>query len=189
MRTLVFVVLIALLALPAFTYDWVTSPINGHRYTLVDSDTYTEAENQALALGGHLVTILSQEENNWVYNWALNNTGPDTYRAWIGLYQLPGSVEPVEGWVWSSGEPVVYTNWQTTTSEPNDYYGNSNPENWAQMYIRQHDWDEIPSYWNDTWTNRPNTQDIGIVEVVPEPTSLLALCGGVAMLGFLKRRR
>lgn len=192
MKTLVMVViLVTLLAVPAFAYDWVTNPANGHRYTLVFSNTsWQDAEDKAAVLGGHLVTIRSQAENDWVFDFtvsATSDTTPTVYGAWMGMYQIQGSVEPNEGWVWSSGEPVVYTNWQKTTGEPNDYYGDSS-EDWAKMYIRQHDWDEIPSYWNDTWFYEPARSDtVGIVEVIPEPSSLLALCGGA--IGLIASRR
>ena len=190
MKFLVLVVLsVVMLATPVFAYDWVTSPINGHLYTIVDNNTsWTDAENKAIALGGHLVTIRSQAENDWVFNLAVSSTGSGVYGAWIGMYQLPGSPEPAGGWVWSSGEAVTYTHWQTSTGEPNDYYGNSS-ENWAKMYARKHDWDENVTYWNDTWHYEPARPDtIGIVEVVPEPASFLAIGGGLSLLLLQKRR-
>ncbi len=192
MKTLGLVVLLVLLVIsPAVAYDWVTSSVNGHRYTLVDNNTFwSNAEDKAVILGGHLVTIRSQAEQDWVFDYVISATTSGVYGAWIGLYQLPGSAEPAGGWVWSSDEQVNYTHWQTTTGEPNDYYGNANPENWAKMYVRQHDWDEIPSFWNDTWHYEPARPDtVGIVEVVPEPTSLLALFSGITIFGILKRRR
>lgn len=193
MKTLVMVVtvviLVTLLVVPAYTYDWTVCHLNGHVYTLVDNNTsWSDAENKAVALGGHLVTIRSQAENDWVFNYVVSATSSGVYGAWIGMYQLPGSPEPAGGWVWSSGETVSYTHWQTSTGEPNDYYGNSS-ENWAKMYIRQHDWDEIPSYWNDTWHYEPARPDtVGVVEAIPEPSSFLALGAGVIALGFLRRR-
>lgn len=187
MKTLVLVVLlVTLLALPAFAYDWTLCPLNGHYYTIVsDNTSWTDAENKAVSLGGHLVTIRSQAENEWVFNYALSVTSSAVYGAWIGLYQLPGSTEPTGGWVWSSNEPVVYTHWPA--GEPNNYQGLD--ENWAKMYIRQHDWDEVPSYWNDTWHYEPTRPDtIGIVEVVPEPSSLLVLSALITPV-LLKRKR
>lgn len=184
------VVMLVALAVSAQAVDWTVNPANGHRYAIVQGDTWTAAETLAISIGGHLVTIRSQAENNWVFNWTLSITDSSVYRAWIGLHQPPGSVEPNGGWVWTSGEPVNYTNWQTTTGEPNNYYGPSNPEDWVQIFIRKHDWDEVPSYWNDTWHDRPNTTDVGIVEIVPEPSTLLA---GVSILAgvplFFRRRR
>lgn len=34
----------------------LTNPANGHLYYLLDADTWTNSEAQAVALGGHLVT-------------------------------------------------------------------------------------------------------------------------------------
>lgn len=177
---------------PVMAVDWVTNPANGHAYTLVSNNSsWQDAEDKAVALGGHLVTIRSQAEQDWVFNYVLNATSTanaTVYGAWIGMYQLPGSTEPGGGWVWSSGESVIYTHWQNSTGEPNDYYGNSS-ENWAKMYVRQHDWDEIPSFWNDTLFYEPVRPDtVGIVEVVPEPSSLLALGGGMVSLISIIRK-
>lgn len=183
------VLLVALLAVPALAYDWVTNPANGHMYTLVGNNTsWADAENKAIALGGHLATIRSQAENDWVFNYTLSETDSKVYGAWIGLSQLPDAAEPAGGWVWSSGESVVYTHWQTTTGEPNEYP--PGPEDWCKMYIRQHDWDEIPSYWNDSWFYEPSRPDtVGIVEVVPEPSCLLVLGGGLIGLIGIRRRK
>lgn len=171
-RASLIVTLFVILSLSAFADDWITNPLNGYLYTIVkNNSSWQDAENKAIALGGHLVTIRNQAENDWVYNFVLEKTDSNVYGAWIGLYQFPGSIEPAEGWVWSSGELVTYTNWQKTTGEPNNYGGFS--ENWAKMYIRKHDWDEIPSYWNDTWFYEPSRPDtVGIVEVIPDPSNI-----------------
>ena len=64
-----------------------------------------------------MVTINDAEENAFVASvFNSSNTG-----VWIGLYQLPGSVEPGGGWVWVSGEPVIYTNW--AGDEPSNHQG------------------------------------------------------------------
>ncbi len=188
--TVLVVVLVTMLALPAMAYDWVQNPDNDYMYTLVDNNTsWQDAENKAIALGGHLVTIRSQTENDWVFNYVLSTTTSGVYGAWIGMYQLPGSPEPAGGWVWSSGEPVLYTHWQTTTGEPNNYQGLQ--EDWAKMYVRQHDWDEIVSFWNDTWFYEPSRPDtVGVVEAVPEPTSFLAISGGmIGLIGLIRLRK
>jgi hypothetical protein len=44
-----------------------TAEYNGHVYYLLNrTNTWQEAENGALSLGGHLVTINDSEENDWI---------------------------------------------------------------------------------------------------------------------------
>ena len=92
--------------------DYVTSPVNGNRYALTPSMTWPEAEALAVREGGHLATIRNAAENAWVsqmYGAAVNEA------PYIGF-----SDAAVEGqWVWSSGESVSYTNWNT--NDPNNF--------------------------------------------------------------------
>lgn len=189
MRTLVLVVLLAsalisVLVVPAFAYDWITSPVNGHWYKLVDAESWARAEAQAVVMGGHLATIRNAAENDWLQPWLAGITGPTQWWAWTGFYQLPNSPEPDSGWVWVSGEPVIYTNW--SYREPNDYYGSGDPENWCGYYIRvQAPRFEFPTCWLDV-RNEPS---VGIVEIVPEPSALVVLGAFITSLALLKRRR
>ena len=97
----------------------------GHTYVLLDNPTGTKwwagDEAEAVALGGHLATISSAEENAFIIT---NFSGP---AAAAGL-QLPQSGpiwlffglsdQASEGtFKWVSGEPVTYTNWQS--GQPN----------------------------------------------------------------------
>lgn len=184
------VLLVALLALPAFAYDWVTNPANGHRYTLVDCSSWTDAENQAVAMGGHLATVRSLAENNWIFQYAFDNK--DTcYRLWLGITKPMGSSGPPPGygWSWVSDEPVSFTYW-VDWMDPTGWENNH-----GYMFVRFWDVrDEKITYWgpcddesypgNPTWTT-------GVIEVVPvpEPSSLLTLCGGVAGIIAFRRRR
>ena len=89
---------------------------NGHGYTISDTAlNWYDAETQARALGGHLVSLDDALENGWVYT-NFNSFG--TF--WIGLND-----EARKGtYVWSSGEPVIYTNWdagQPNNSSDQDY--------------------------------------------------------------------
>ena len=61
--------------------------------------TWSEAEAYAQSLGGHLVTINDQAEEDWL----VSELRPTSYYGfWIGLTD-----EAEEGtWVWSSGEAV-----------------------------------------------------------------------------------
>ena len=69
-------------------------------------------------LGGHLVTINSPEENDYVYNLTLSEDGHwfmaagNAIGPMIGLVQSPDGAEPDAGWGWSNGEAVTYTNWK-----------------------------------------------------------------------------
>ncbi|MHC1770058.1 MAG: CARDB domain-containing protein [Verrucomicrobiia bacterium] len=75
----------------------------GHAYRLV-SGTWAEAEAAAVALGGHLVTIEDQAEQDWVYN----NFSWDYQHLWLGLND-----ETEEGtWVWVDGSGSEYRNWR-----------------------------------------------------------------------------
>ena len=89
---------------PALSY--VTSPINGNRYALTPPMTWTDAEAFAVLEGGHLATVRSQVEHNWIWQ----TLGPNYLH--IGLNDMA-----VEGqWEWISGAPSTYTNWHP--SEP-----------------------------------------------------------------------
>lgn len=93
----------------ANAYEW--HYYNGHLYTVTnDWSTWEAAEQEAVNLGGHLVTINDEGENTW-----LTNTFKDTYDrcytgqpwqniAWIGYYYDAGS----NSWKWINGEPVTY---------------------------------------------------------------------------------
>ena len=83
---------------------------NGHRYycSATSSNTIQEAQAGAAAAGGYLVSINSQQENNFIKHNILANT------VWIGFNDAnqEGNFE------WSNGDAVNYTNWKY--SEPNN---------------------------------------------------------------------
>ena len=98
---------------PALQVDWIQSPINGHWYGVdYTARTWTDSEALAVSLGGHLVTIRSQAEQDWIEANFSPYLTPDGF--WIGFNDV--AVEGV--FVWSSGEPPAYTNWYP--GEPND---------------------------------------------------------------------
>jgi GH25 family lysozyme M1 (1,4-beta-N-acetylmuramidase)/predicted small integral membrane protein len=100
---------------------------NGHEYRLCKvTKTWSQAKADALACGGHLVTITSSAENSFVSQLAGSNI------VWIGLTD-----EQTEGvWKWVTGESVVYTNW--AAYEPNDYGAG---EDYGELYT--------DGTWND----------------------------------------
>lgn len=106
----------------ADTTPIVYNPANGHYYERVDIgvDGWFNAVTAAAwrtyqGLRGHLVTITSQEENDFI----VNSLGGDLIREkWTGAYQINHNNEPAGSWVWITGEAWSYTNWQA--EEPNN---------------------------------------------------------------------
>lgn len=102
--------------------------------------SWHEARDFCQTQGGHLVTINSQEENDFVYQFFPYG--------WLGATD-----ELSEGtWLWVTGEPWSYTNW--APGEPNnccppEYCGGSGctPEHyltfWGEPYTAQ--WNDVPN--------------------------------------------
>ena len=90
--------------------EWHTNPATGHFYAQVENLTWAEAEAYAVRLGGHLVTINDQAEENWLVS--AFGIGDQ----FIGFNDLASDGT----WVWSSGEPVTYVHYppgQPTSGE------------------------------------------------------------------------
>ncbi|WP_254446949.1 lectin-like protein [Dolichospermum sp. UHCC 0259] len=86
---------------------------NGSRYLLTGQGTWEQTQAQAKSLGGNLVTINNQAEQDW-----LVTTFGGTDGLWTGLTD-----ELTEGqYKWASGETPTYTNWYP--GEPNNGGGN-----------------------------------------------------------------
>lgn len=92
-----------------------STEFNGHYYHLYeDSLTWQEAKEACEKLGGHLVTITSKDEQDFISNLV---RGATKRSYWIGL-----SDEAVnDQWTWVTGEPFSYSNW--AKNEPNHGYG------------------------------------------------------------------
>ena len=113
---------------------------NGHRYYLYDvaglsapeNNTWENAQAYCKAVGGHLATIASQEENEFLYNY-MRQRGYDS--AYFGL----AGVNSTGTWVWCNGEAISYTNW--APGEPNN---DGNGEKYGMFY-----WKYTDGAWND----------------------------------------
>ena len=81
--------------------DWHLNPATGHYYSELENMSWAEAEAHAVRLGGHLVTINDQAEQDWLFS----TFGQQSQVIGFNDLTSPGT------WVWSSDEPVTYTNW------------------------------------------------------------------------------
>ena len=95
---------------------------NGHWYLfrpLGYADSWTSAQQDAEASGGHLATLTSQDELEFVKGLgpctACSCCGPHWY---LGGVQPSGAAEPLEGWRWVTEEPWDFAPW--AAGEPND---------------------------------------------------------------------
>jgi PKD repeat protein len=118
------------------TIDWgdntattVVSGLGSRYIVLAERMRWTEAEDLAVSMGGHLVAINSQAENDLVQDLVLRTFGSPYDRVWIGLTddEAYGGTEYGDtsnspnrgaGFVWTNGDPVTYMNWQD--GEPNN---------------------------------------------------------------------
>lgn len=129
---------------------WVTNPANGHSYRLTAQLTWSDAEAEAVALGGHLATLNDAAEEAWV-----RETFGTLEHFWIGF----NDIETEASWLWSSGEPVSYTNW--CTGEPNDFNG----EDAAIV-----NWGHAPETFGDCWNDLAvGGGHRGVVEITGDP--------------------
>jgi hypothetical protein len=158
-------------------------PANGHTYYLLDRSLWTDAEAEAVTLGGHLATVNDPAENDWIYDTftaLVSGEIDDCPCLWIGYndVDVEGSFE------WASGETPAYANW--SPGEPNN--GGAPPTEPGEQYV--HLWGGSHSFagaWNDAQNyGGGDFMPFGVVEV-PEPRALLAVA--LAVLPFVPRRR
>ncbi|KAK6753187.1 hypothetical protein RB195_012655 [Necator americanus] len=76
-----------------------------------------EAEHHCLTEGGHLVSVNSAEESQFVR--ALANQHNPQFLTWIGLNRRANLNYTHQPWLWSNGDPVDFTNFQI--GEPSEW--------------------------------------------------------------------
>ena len=138
--------------------EWpVSKGGNGHFYEPVavrNTITWFEAYEAAKLSGGYLVTITSQQEQDFVEALVDDDAYWDTeadgsYGPWIGGFQLPGSPEPDGGWKWIIDEPLTYTNWGQ--DQPNNLWGTEHC-----IHLGSYDFERTTIIWNDLTANVTN---------------------------------
>jgi hypothetical protein len=161
------------------TVEWGTST-----YTLIDTSSWFDAQDAAIALGGNLITINSQEENDFIYDlWGLEGTSDfATQYLWTGLndYEIEGT------FTWISGEDSTYTNFLGT--EPNGGTSENAVLMWTRGSGSEGTWNDFDGYRGPDY----QTGVFGVVEVtnftnieeianVPLPFAV----GGLLLAGLL----
>ena len=121
-------------------------------YVIVQGPTWEEAEENAVKLGGHLVTINDAEENEWI----LDNL--DFEQAWIGLeFDLE-----INEWNWASRDNSQFRYWNE--GEPN-----GNNAEWEDFYgVIRRQWS---GYWNDAGDHHAEEVVYGIAEIKLAPNN------------------
>ena len=122
------------------------NPSNNHTYHLLEQSTWTAASAEAEKLGGHLVTVRNQSENNWIFN-TFSNWGGRSRDLWLGYNDIL-----TEGaFVWSNGEEASYSNWSALNPD-NNTDTESSGEDYVHMY--GHGSQYGPGKWNDMFDAR-----------------------------------
>jgi len=163
-------------------YDWYS--YNGHQYALtIEHNNWLGCEAEAVALGGHLVTINDPAEHQWLLNvsplcssYAIGYPGEEWQNgSWIGMYYDGiGDIHSLDSWIWLTGEvgsdfllaPDLYDDGlhMCITGTYHPYPG---------LLVNGPHSDLIPSYYLQ-----------GIIELVPP--SLLTPTGGETLLAGTK---
>ncbi|HWB06951.1 MAG TPA: lectin-like protein [Verrucomicrobiales bacterium] len=113
----------------------VRFPQNGHLYQRFEIPmSWTDADAACRALGGHLATINSEAENQFVFAWMASD-----YVCWLGARR-----ESDGTWRWVTGEPFDWTHW--AGGEPSNMDNQENFLNFGNSrltFLRKGD------AWND----------------------------------------
>jgi PKD repeat protein len=133
------------LASAAVLHGPVANPVNGHVYYLLTQQNWADSESEAVSLGGHLVTVSDQAENDWIHQ-TFSKFGGQSRFLWLGLNDQATENQ----WVWVSGETPTYRHW--ALGEPNDVngedcallIGGSETGEWADMSCVWTSWNNLP---------------------------------------------
>jgi alpha-tubulin suppressor-like RCC1 family protein/subtilisin-like proprotein convertase family protein len=88
-----------------------------HYYYMLGATDWLTSEQWAEDLGGHLATVDTADEQNWIFDTFAGYAGKSR-NLWIGLTNLSGVSGIATNFVYSSGATNLYFNWLST--QPND---------------------------------------------------------------------
>jgi hypothetical protein len=115
-----------------------TAEFQGHTYKFIPiKKSWYKAKHDAEKLGGYLVCINSEKEQNFISE--LVTINGNVLPTWIGLTD-----EEAEGeWKWVDGEKVEYKNWQSNQPDNGECGGAKQNYVWLG-FINS-------TQWDDTW--------------------------------------
>ena len=148
---------------------------NGHTYQFIDDKmTWHEAKAACEALGGHLVTITSAEEQQAIESFLPANTDFNSAGYFIGGYAENGQSK------WVTGEDFIYSNWYP--GEPSGTFENV-VEDVYHLYARSYD-DTFTGKWNDTHSGYIGMGYICEVDPIPIEITGITLSESETEVGF-----
>ena len=190
--------LTSLAAADIYIINTAVNPANGHSYHLVSDSpdglgrfagvTWSQAENYAQTqFNSHLATINDSAENDWITQTFTDHTDNGFVDLRIGIFVGFTDTAQEGVWNWISGETPGFTNW--ISGEPDGAYPVDGTADYALVRPwglgDSSDWGK----WFDAHdVESPQTtggyiHNYGLIEVVPEPTSIALLTfGGLALL-------
>ena len=112
-----------------YGYKWT----NNHCYAESTAALpWDQANAECQGVGGHLASVTSAQEGDFIWNNVMDGANSTNAR-WLG-----GTDQAMEGtWVWTTGEPFTYTNWNA--GEPNNSGG---AENCLEYYYNINAWND-----------------------------------------------
>ena len=136
------------------------NPDNDHIYFPTEALSWTEAQAEASAVNGNLVTINDLAENDWLWG-TFGNEEP----FWIGLNDA--AKEGTFEWVSGQDPDIYFDDYWSTTQPDSGYYGGEE-EDYVVMNWR--DYSDPSGGWGDVENASPGHGEAvpGIVEVEPE---------------------
>ena len=124
--------MLSMLNAPNSSYT-MTNPNNSHVYKEIKLNaSWDDAVELCKTIGGHLITITSKSESDWLWD------NFNTTRSRINYY-IGATDEGDEGnWRWITGETWDYTSWD---GPPDNHGGN---QHWAVLtyWLRGKNWDD-----------------------------------------------
>ncbi len=137
----------------------LVNPQNGHSYLVYpDSLNWVDAKVFCQSLGGHLVTISDEQEQEFVEQ--LAQTCSERTNFWLGGYYDRNR----DIWKWVDGTPFTYTNWDSwdnggiELSQPDNHTGNEWYIRFGKSDQTYETWVEHAGRWNDI-ANRAGDAD------------------------------